>query len=1123
MKRHVLYGQKFLLTALALPLAQFLPCFPFTASAHAEDTYGESRRILSPTSARETYFSGMNLETISVMHEGKTAGQINVYQHIGGTFVPIGALSALLKWPITVHQDNRVAEGFSPVTNQKITIAPSIKTILIGGEAVKLSDNRILFYQNDIYVDSDVINENLGIKLTFSRNLQNVEVVYKPFAVPPAGQSTELPNTDIPETAEKEMKTGASEAEIKVEPKKEDVVAIDAESLLAPVKPDAFIEEPKAIPIQESHDLALEEKNPAPVANAIDMSFEENNDALVLQIVVNNIPMVDLLNAYEHDKKIFLPFSALSEILEFPIKTNIDNATAEGWFIRESNTFSFDGSTATVKGKSYKITDSQIIRTSEDFYFDSKLLEEWLSVSFDINVSKLQLAINSQQPFPFEERLKREQLYSVLENQKKLVEKQKNYRPYFLPYKAVSFPIVDVNLTSAYQRYADQRITNQYFVQGAGDLAFMTSKFYLSGDLSQSVLEDFRFNLGRDDYKKELLGPLKASSVRFGDINSIGISQIAQTSEGRGFTLSNRDLARSDKFDVTSFSGDSTPGWDVELYRNETLIDTQRVSDEGRYEFNDVPILFGNNVFRVLLLGPQGQQEERTKTINASDSILDQGAFTYNVSADEKSKRIVDFRDFEPAHPDGIRMATELEYGVTKWMTATLGSAKTFLRDGEHKYIAGGVRTSFLGVLTNLDHAYDTITEARSTRVTSFANFLNTNIRFTQKFAKHFVSEEDSNIDNPVERETTLDLDRSFNLPLIGEFSSGVFVQKRQYEASNSEMILRHRLTKTFRGINFTNTLEQNTYSDSEKRILGSFAFRGLVGANLLALNGDYSIRPEEQLNQIKFSWLRNFTPDISNNFSIARQYSEEAVYLFENGITFDLKKYKLSFLGRYDTTDDFYAGINLNFSFGRYPDDQWTFSSRNKSETGVVVAKSYIDNNYNLEQDENETSIESIPLKIGSRSYSTNTDGIVIAENLDLLGPTYLYADDKNFNDSALGAGVEGYEMQVRPGYQGSVMYPIFRTAEIDGYVELPPDVTFPRGTKLALVNGEGQPVSETSVEFDGYFLFRNVLPGNYSIKVPEEFLKSKNLGYDSSDKIVITNSDFFTANLKLKFLNAL
>ena len=48
-------------------------------------------------------------------------------------------------------------------------------------------------------------------------------------------------------------------------------------------------------------------------------------------------------------------------------------------------------------------------------------------------------------------------------------------------------------------------------------------------------------------------------------------------------------------------------GWDAELYRNGQLLAFAENRADGRYEFIDVPLLYGQNRFEVVLYGPQGQ------------------------------------------------------------------------------------------------------------------------------------------------------------------------------------------------------------------------------------------------------------------------------------------------------------------------------------------------------------------------------------------------------------------------------------------------------------------------------------------------------------------------------------
>jgi hypothetical protein len=86
------------------------------------------------------------------------------------------------------------------------------------------------------------------------------------------------------------------------------------------------------------------------------------------------------------------------------------------------------------------------------------------------------------------------------------------------------------------------------------------------------------------------------------------LAHVARTSPlGNGITLSNAPLTQSISFGRHSLRGDLPPGWDVELYVNEALVGYQQSRADGRYAFDDVPLIYGPNEFRLVFHGPQGE------------------------------------------------------------------------------------------------------------------------------------------------------------------------------------------------------------------------------------------------------------------------------------------------------------------------------------------------------------------------------------------------------------------------------------------------------------------------------------------------------------------------------------
>ena len=122
-------------------------------------------------------------------------------------------------------------------------------------------------------------------------------------------------------------------------------------------------------------------------------------------------------------------------------------------------------------------------------------------------------------------------------------------------------------------------------------------------------LNDGRVKFSKKSVNNDLLG-IGASQYEFGDITPVRTS--AQTANlSTCFAISNSSINQLDDINYTNFSGPIQTGWDVELYRNNVLLDAQYNIENGLYDFRDVPLVYGINTFEVVFYGPQGQIEKK--------------------------------------------------------------------------------------------------------------------------------------------------------------------------------------------------------------------------------------------------------------------------------------------------------------------------------------------------------------------------------------------------------------------------------------------------------------------------------------------------------------------------------
>jgi hypothetical protein len=894
-------------------------------------------------------------------------------------------------------------------------------------------------------------------------------------------------------------------------------VSLDSSGSLTPAPPETM--GPSAPPGLTASPANASKAGAAVNAAGPAAAGEGADEDLLLQLVVNDEEMEDVVDAVPRGGKLYLPLGQLSLILDFNITVDKAAKTAKGWFIREQNTFALNPQAAEIKGKTMALPPGGVFADDKDLYVDSALLQDWWPLDYKFDRLRLTLNITTRETLPFEAKLLRKKKQATLDQQsqpaKDLVLKKID-----VPYSTAQWPTVDLTMSPSYDSRS-HGARGDYSMLAVGDFGYLTTRLYAAGDLGSHNVSDLRLSAGRDDSEAGLLGPAHASSFLFGDINSATLSQVATPTQGRGFTVTNRALDRPDNFDATNFIGETHPGWDVELYRNGTLISSQTVGGDGRYNFANVPVIYGNNQFRIAFFGPQGQVEEINKTVNAASALLEKGQFTYNLSANQQNQTLFGLSDQFSTLPTGLNTVSEFEYGLTRWVTLAAGGAHTVLQDGSgHNYGTAGLRASAMGVLATLDEAYDTTSHGDSTRLSLSTDIHDTLLSFQQTFARDFESEEDIvDLANPVDRQTVARADKQLNIGALGPLSSSFTYTLKQYQSGRDETLWTNQLSKTVLGnITLTNTLQDDRDNRGLDQFTGAFNLRGTYGHTLLGGELDYSPLPQAAVNSFKLSALYPFSPAISDNFTLTSQLTGGKSNQIANTVTFDLSRYKLSVTGSISDPHDLFLGLTVNISIGRVPGTgKWIMSGKPLAETGAVAVSPYIDSNYNQQRDPAEAAPPNASMRIGSQTLKVDKNGDAIATLLPVNTPVRIMMDpdDQKANPS-LSSGVDAYTVVPRPGKVIAVNFPLFETSQIEGTVSAPPGEK-PAGLVVELVNVDGQVIRQAHSAFDGYYLLADIMPGSYKIRIADSSLKDRGLKQANQPSLTITVSDYFVKDIQL------
>ena len=219
------------------------------------------------------------------------------------------------------------------------------------------------------------------------------------------------------------------------------------------------------------------------------------------------------------------------------------------------------------------------------------------------------MTLNPRDPLPLQERIAR---LAEFDRTQETQAKAPSLPLLELPFKLITMPKLDAQIrgTRFSSQGQDTTTSITYSVLGDGELAFATSRFFLTGSNIDPV-SGFRLTLSREDPKGALLGPLEATKIEAGDIAGGGAGGF-----GRGITVTNSPQGFSNTTtNTTQFVGDIQPDLDVELYHNGVLVGLQQVGEEARYEFRNIPLFVGANEFRLVFYGPLGELRETQSSI----------------------------------------------------------------------------------------------------------------------------------------------------------------------------------------------------------------------------------------------------------------------------------------------------------------------------------------------------------------------------------------------------------------------------------------------------------------------------------------------------------------------------
>ncbi len=818
-----------------------------------------------------------------------------------------------------------------------------------------------------------------------------------------------------------------------------------------------------------------------------------DDDSILLDVRSGRFQIGNGVRGYQTPHGTCVDFADIIMAFDLPVRLDKKSRRATGWLFEEARLITIDREQNRVQimNKSSELAANDIIDAPEGWCVNTDSLARWLNVDLKADLSNALLILSADRKLPFE--LAEERKLRVTKTRPVAQFNLQNLPQAKAPYELWRTPSVDVVTSTAllHDRLSGTKASIRYEILASGEIATASFDARLSSD-DNGVPNALRLRAFRSDPNGQLLGSLKATHVAIGDISTPSTILGGQTTSGRGAIITNRPLDRPDTFDRTTFRGELPSGWDAELYRNDQLIGFTPSRGDGRYEFTDVPLQFGQNRFEVVLYGPQGQIRRDRKLIPVGlDSIPPQKTY-YWATVQDSGHDLINASGTDPTAFDGWRGGFGIERGINAKTSLSASVTSNQFRRRRRTYGELSLRRAVGPALVELSGASN-FGRGFAMRGQALAQIGETSISAEANFLRGGYQSERFDLD--INRLLAVSVDQSVKIGGT-QFALRVEgVQKNRISGDQNHQ-LKTQLSFNIRNINVSSEFRWDhgrsarvfgtQVSSTRDNVLSVTRLSGRIGGVRLRGEAQFGILGQTGFRQsiITAEWRGGERNDWRAELGYDAPTKRSRVAL---GYIRRFKQFALTARAELDSKGAMVAGLNAAFSIG--PDPRGgglRVASEKLASMGQAYAIVFQDENADGIRQPNEPLQKSVELTAGlnGRGAPTDANGQTIIDGLHPFQPVLIGIDGSTLSDPFMQPATDGIVVVPRPGVAMRIELPLVAAGEITGILRREEGGLL-SGVEIELINAAGRVVKSTRSEYDGYFLFESVPYGKYSMRI--------------------------------------
>ncbi|MBN1107611.1 MAG: SPOR domain-containing protein, partial [Bacteroidales bacterium] len=782
---------------------------------------------------------------------------------------------------------------------------------------------------------------------------------------------------------------------------------------------------------------------------------EPEYDEISILLEVKGIGALDI-PAVIRNEDLYLPITDLFDFLRIKNVPASGLDSISGFFIDQEARYyiSRPSNKIIYREKLFELPDGDLIRTDLNLYLKSS----WFGSIFGLNCAfhfrSLSAVITTELELPLIREMKQEEMRLNLSR----------LRGDF---------VADRTIGRTYPKFrfgmADWSAISSQEINGQSEarLNLSLGAMVLGGEtnLSLNYNSMTRFTEKQQQYLWRYVdndfSPLR--QVSLGKIRTDAIASIYNPVVGVQLTNAPTTYRRS--FGSYTLSDNTEPGWIVELYVNNVLVDYKKADASGFYTF-DVPLVYGNSHVQLKFYGPWGEEKSEEKNIVIPFNFLPEKTLEYTVSAGMVEDSL--FSRFSRGSVNyGILRNLTVGGGVEYLSSVTTGPVMPFLKTSVR---LGG------NILLFGEYTYGVRARGNLSYRTP------SNIQFEVNYIKYDKDQTAINYKYLEERRI------SASAPLrIKGFSAYNRLSYNQIILPASDYATGEWLFSGSAGGLNANMTTYGVFIDELKPYFYSnLSVSARLPARFVIMpQMQYSLTKNEVLSA-KLKVEKHLGDNAFMNLSFERLFAY-GMNIAELGIRYDFSFARTGFSirqsGKRTTFIEQASGSLITDPSTHF----MTYENRPNVGRGGITVIPFFDLNNNNLHDQGEPRVAGLNLRInGGRVLISEKDTTIRVTGLEPYTSYYIELDGGGFESITWQLPFKTISVKVDPNILKTVEVPVLVVGEASGTVYLEED-GIRTGQDRVIVNFYNdrlEPAGRLLSESDGYFSLFGLKPGNYFVR---------------------------------------